>query len=363
MYENNELVDISKYANTPDEKRHKYLTNRSLRTIPSNTREYLVEGLYIRREINFIYSAPGIGKSYITQDVVNRMAEGLPVFGLNTNKPLRSMYIDCEYGDTIYRKKERQQKLENGYVNQGVYLVNNSDYIANYFPAEDDDIDRCLDVTNPVHEERIIEMVRAHQSDIIIFDALYNIFKGKMTEPEDVSPFINAVNRIAYKTNTCIIIIHHSRKSGNNKGYDDPLASLFGSFVFGAAMGSGIYLQKCAKGIKCVESKSRDSQVIRPWYMSIDDTDNGGVIINMVSGKEEKVQPVKEETVSKQEQAEPAILQAIKDGYVRNKDISSYLAGQGIASKRIINGVIPQLIDSGKVMRIKGKLCVAGSMN
>ena len=61
------------------------------------------------------------------------------------------------------------------------------------------------------------EIIRT-ESKLVIFDALADIMDGDENSKKDVQPVMNALRKIADNTDSSIILIHHSNKSGGYRG-------------------------------------------------------------------------------------------------------------------------------------------------
>src|SRR5512135_1595690 len=53
---------------------------------------------------------------------------------------------------------------------------------------------------------------------LVIFDALADLMEGDENSKQDTQPVLNALRRLAEKTNAAIIVIHHANKLGGYRG-------------------------------------------------------------------------------------------------------------------------------------------------
>ena len=73
-----------------------------------------------------------------------------------------------------------------------------------------------LDNKNDVEE--LINLVEDREVGLLIIDALADIMEGDENSKQDTQPVLSALRKIAESTNTAIIVIHHSNKSGGYRG-------------------------------------------------------------------------------------------------------------------------------------------------
>jgi hypothetical protein len=61
-------------------------------------------------------------------------------------------------------------------------------------------------------------LIEDRDSGLVIVDALADIMEGDENSKQDTQPVLSALRKIAESTNTAIIVIHHSNKSGGYRG-------------------------------------------------------------------------------------------------------------------------------------------------
>lgn len=166
--------------------------------LPQPPIDYIVNNLITTSSVSVFYGEPGSKKTYSILSLAVAVVNGIDWLGFSTKKyPV--LYIDEESGDS--RISKRMKETMNG-------LFCKSTGNLFYTSLSGFKLDRKEDVIIIENE------VRDRKVKLIIFDALADIMDGDENLKKDVQPIMTSLRRIADSTNSAVIIIHHTGKSG-----------------------------------------------------------------------------------------------------------------------------------------------------
>jgi putative DNA primase/helicase len=161
----------------------------------------VVQGLFVAGNTAVMYGASNSGKTFLAIEAARAVSSGDNFLGLSTDKG-DVLYIAAESPASIRTRiqainKERGGKLYGIHIAQApVNLYSSPEYASHIIKAVSEIEDRT---------GRKIRM--------IICDTLARITAGaNENSGEDMGPIIETLDAIARKTNTAMIIIHHSGK-------------------------------------------------------------------------------------------------------------------------------------------------------
>lgn len=181
-------------------------------------REWMIEGMAVRKTTCLFSGVGGIGKTLLCQQLMTACATGSTWLGRKV-AVCRSIALFAEDPeDEVWRRQEAISRH---------YDVAHGDL---------DDVDMLTldDVSNPtlwVSTQRepaghhtglwaqIIELIRDRGHQLVILDNVNAIFGGNANYPEHVRPFLQVLNQTARDINGLVLLIQHPSASGEQDGY------------------------------------------------------------------------------------------------------------------------------------------------
>ncbi|ELB6959097.1 AAA family ATPase [Salmonella enterica] len=176
----------------------------------------VIENLFNRKQVGFLYGESNTGKSFAALSLLNRVAQGKPWSGLRVAKECHAFYFDGETGVEIKdRNKAWSNKFNNGVKNDRMHILSPQ---INLFDSE--------------VQRRIISDVNKitnNKGGIICFDTLSSFLAyytkksidGKtvmeMENPDEndaiaMRKLVSILKRIAVETNSFVLMVHHGGK-------------------------------------------------------------------------------------------------------------------------------------------------------
>jgi hypothetical protein len=164
--------------------------------------DYIVEDLLTHSSVNVIYGEPGSKKTYTALSLAVCVANGRNWLGFKTRKnPV--LVIDEESGEKrLSRRMGEAIRGESGDPASPIFYTS----LAGFKLDDPDD---------PILIQALIEQTGAR---LVILDALADIMDGDENDKKDVQPVFNALRKIAERTDSAILVLHHSNKTGGYRG-------------------------------------------------------------------------------------------------------------------------------------------------
>lgn len=148
-----------------------------------------------------IYADPGVGKSIVSLCMALQASAGLPVFGFfEPVRPLKIYYCLTERG--IEEPLERIQKMKNAFE-------------INYDNIYFDEQTIGMNVLDLDVEEALKERIMRYcpNVDIIVFDPIYSMVRGGLSDPKDATLFAQFSARIQNHFKCVNWFNHHTLKN------------------------------------------------------------------------------------------------------------------------------------------------------
>lgn len=202
-------------------------------TLPRD--EFLYSYIYVRKYCSSLIAPPGIGKSALAITEAISMATGQSLLGQHTVK-CKVAYFNAE--DPLYLIQSRVTAICQE------YNIDQDELIDQFFMGSGRDTEIVLmenDAGNINQDayDALEEIITALKLDVLILDPFANMHRATETN-ENFAKMVNQLSRLADRTNTAILIIHHTRKiSMNQKTITDEDAR-GGSSLLGAVRTSRI---------------------------------------------------------------------------------------------------------------------------
>jgi RecA-family ATPase len=164
--------------------------------------DYIINDLISNSSLNVFYGEAGSKKTYSALSMAVAVANGKDWLSFTTKKsPV--LFIDEESGEKRFARRlnETMRGAECEASEQLFYIS-----LAGF------KLDKKEDVKD------IESQINQTGAKLVIFDALADIMDGDENSKKDVQPVMTALRKIADNTDSSIILIHHSNKSGGYRG-------------------------------------------------------------------------------------------------------------------------------------------------
>ena len=164
--------------------------------------DYIITNLVTNSSLNVFYGEAGSKKTYSAISMAVAVANGKDWLGFTTKK-VPVLIIDEESGEKRFARRlnEVMRGAECDATNQ-LYFIS----LAGF------KLDKKEDAKSIESE------ITQTGARLVIIDALADVMDGDENSKKDVQPVMNALRKIADNTNSSIILIHHSNKSGGYRG-------------------------------------------------------------------------------------------------------------------------------------------------
>jgi hypothetical protein len=171
--------------------------------------QWLLDGLVAKGDVTLLTGPPGVGKSWFTMGLTTAVTEGRSEFlGQKVLGQGRVLYVDQENPNDVIYHRLRQLGLgatghrELRYLwNQGIRIDRNPD----------DFLEEALDFS----------------PELIILDSLTRLHTQDENSAGAMSTLFNeGIQPLARETGAAVLLIHHTNKSGGERGSIDIVASV-----------------------------------------------------------------------------------------------------------------------------------------
>lgn len=168
------------------------------------TTEWIVEGLFAPCSVSLICGTGGSKKTYSMIDLAVAVARGGDWLGFDVPDPTIALFIDEESGPRRFARRlcvtghahEADPDLPLFYIS-----------LAGY------------DLTSLEGQDKLHKLINETGARLVILDALVDLMPGgDENAVSDVQPIFVGLRRIAEMTQSAIVIIHHTNRSGGYRG-------------------------------------------------------------------------------------------------------------------------------------------------
>lgn len=195
-------IELQLAAEEPDDQEVEGLTTwndfheRYEREDASN---WVVPGLLRRQDIVFVLAAPGVGKSFLSRQVVQCLAAGVHPFTLAKIKPVRTLLIDLENAPSQVADENRSSFAQ---VQRMSGPVGDRGWIWMHQEG--------LNIRQGEDARRLEQVIAQVRPDVVAFGSLYNAYKrgndGWDTAAEDVQ---DVIKRLRKRYDLTFWVEHH----------------------------------------------------------------------------------------------------------------------------------------------------------
>ncbi|MDP9397140.1 MAG: helicase RepA family protein [Actinomycetota bacterium] len=181
--------------------------------------QWLVEGRMTEATFTVLGAKPGVGKSWLGEDLAVALASGRAWLGHRVPRPRRVLYLDAENGEDLVLRRLRQLGARPDEL--GGRLL---------YSVEPLLLSRGPDLA------RLAATVERHQPELLVVDTLASHAPAAESDTEHMAGFLADVWTVARRSRCALLLLHHLRKGLQGSGKDDPLDAFRGSgHLIGAA--------------------------------------------------------------------------------------------------------------------------------
>lgn len=189
---------------------------------PTMPEELIGKGILYKGGKIILYGRRKYLKSMLVKWMMNRMRDGQDILGLPT-KPggVASLYAQVEIAEALLWK--RDQAMYKGMYSNGNTQGSNSQSLYYWTPP-------ILKLDTKEGFATLKHWVeRLMPIDMVVLDALYKMLELGVTNPDNVTAFMDHVDQVLAEFNIGCIIIAHPRKTYQNQEQNDDPDDLLGS--------------------------------------------------------------------------------------------------------------------------------------
>lgn len=277
--------------------------------------DWIIDKLFQPASVNVIVGEPGSKKTYAMIDAAVCVAAGLEWLGMKTQKR-NVLIVDEESGP-------RRLAMRLGNCLRGHYatLENCPVYYVSISLLNLRDAKEC---------ESLTELIETTNAGLVVIDALADVMPGADENAvNEVHPVFLSLRQVAEKTQSAIVIIHHTNKTGSYRG---------SSAIKGAV------------DLMLTVESSNQSPVIRFGFEKSRDVEpfNFSAIANFPDGQF-FLTPAEEFDCKRQSQAQEYVLRFLAKGQASIDDI---MAGADVCSENSARKAVFELAKMGKICRV-----------
>lgn len=189
----------------------KLLTTQELSEIPRP--KWLIEDFVAENSTTMIYGPWGLGKSFMTLDMILTATMGGDWYGRRIERPLKTLFVVAEGAAWWYRRLLAYER-ERGPVDR-----DNIIWIAEPVNLWDSDKDFL----------ELKEILKEHQPDIMVIDTWVrcsSAFGMNEDKATDTAKVYNKLDLLRDKYGVAPILVHHPTKTGGARGSGNQEASV-----------------------------------------------------------------------------------------------------------------------------------------
>lgn len=169
--------------------------------------DWIVPGLLERGDRLILTGFEGGGKSTLMRQFASCIAGGLDPFKFTPTEPVKALYVDCENGERLVRRKFQElmdvyEKHHGPYPEGQLYVV-----------TRPGGMDLMTD-----DADWLMEQVQAFQPGVVMIGPLYNLQNEDINAESSTKHVASLLRRVAVEGNCALIAEAHAGKSESSGG-------------------------------------------------------------------------------------------------------------------------------------------------
>lgn len=228
--------------------------------------DWLVEGILARGDVALVVGEPGVGKSWLSMDLANKIAgHGGKWLGHNVLKNGgKVLYVDEENPRDVVRHRLRLLGFDASTASN-----------IRYLHQQGIRLDR--------RPEQLLDEAIAFQPDLIVLDSLTRLHTQEENNAGAMASLFNdGINPLARQTNSGLLLLHHANKSDSSSSF----IRTRGSSDISASVDTGLDVRhsETSGRLTITHFKSRRSEAGKFVQAAIARSPSGGVEIQTKTG-------------------------------------------------------------------------------
>ena len=187
----------------------------ALASYPVPERQWIVPGWILPRAVTLIAGGGGTGKSLLVQQWLTSIATGGEFLGLRPVAAVPTLYVNCE--DPTDELHRRQHDICNAF-GRSLHSLQNLHTLPRMglenALGHFDDKGRFIagDLFHAIRDH-----AQRHAIRVIALDNVAHLFTGNENDRQAVTPFVNALARLALEIDGAVILVGHPAKSAGSQ--------------------------------------------------------------------------------------------------------------------------------------------------
>lgn len=312
--------------------------------------DQILAGLFDKGDKAAIIGSSKLRKSFFLLQAMMSLAAGRPFMAWGVPKPRRVCLIQLEIRGHHFHRRLRRMA-------QGLGIVP-ADLEGRLFIVNG----RGLDLSGEAGMERLKEVAKRTEAEIVCIDPLYKAAVGKENAAEDLKIVLGQFDRLAEDTGAAVLYIHHDRKGF--VGEQDPRDRGAGSNVLGRDYDAALTLTGHAveEDAIVVETLTRNYRGADPFVAQWTENPTGGYCFEV----RPDLPPTKKTSATARAQdttsfelVKPMALGLVKGGPLEVREFKSRLrAKAGLTRERadrFVGWALSQFEDPLDVHEVRGR--------
>lgn len=166
--------------------------------------EWLIDDFIPKRTINFISAESGIGKSRLSLDLAFTACRGGEFLDWTINKPMKVAYLSLEMAADMLKHFA-------GSLTEGEEVTDQDDEMFKLIP-----VGNAIDLTSNEGLQFVRDIIEEVRPDLMFIDAMGSLTMEELGETQ-AKTINNRLKELINEFGTTFFVIHHNRKSGQDK--------------------------------------------------------------------------------------------------------------------------------------------------
>ena len=183
-------------------------------------RAWITPGLLLRRHVSVLVAPPGSGKSLLTLQIGMMCGTDMPWGGWKPRGKIKTLVINAEDDADEMRRRLYAAAME---------MQCNMDVLRHHFAFAESPSDiviaktdtRTKTVLRTPMVEAIVATIIENGFDVVIIDPFAETFEGDENDNNELKWAAVLWREIARRTNTAVLLVHHTKKYGAEAGSMD----------------------------------------------------------------------------------------------------------------------------------------------